>query len=282
MLLEGAGLKRVSVSTVHRAQGSERHTVIFDPVDGNNKFLQTEDARRLVNVALSRAQARLVVVLSAGDRQNPLFEQIATVIERRGAVQVATTGNELTPFFNFPADALGQTIRINSTIGEVVELIQAGKKFRLRDFQTGEIKTFVTEFVRSKVTRVSVSPTTNHSSPRERSFSPSESRPDRSAREIPLQPEPAKVSSLPVNSVLLPPNTVLLAIMDDETWFELARWAKIHGHLTPWDRSFCYSQGKRATKGDLPSEKQADVCKRILNEAAVLGFEFVALDRKRR
>ena len=47
VFLERAGYKRVRVSTVHKAQGSECHTVIFDPVDGDNRFLQTENARRL-------------------------------------------------------------------------------------------------------------------------------------------------------------------------------------------------------------------------------------------
>lgn len=65
--------KGISVSTVHKAQGSERRTVIFDPVDGNSNFLVGDEARRLVNVAFSRAEARLIVMLANADRQNPLF-----------------------------------------------------------------------------------------------------------------------------------------------------------------------------------------------------------------
>ncbi|MBC7728581.1 MAG: ATP-binding protein, partial [Microbacteriaceae bacterium] len=49
----------VKVSTVHRAQGSEAPVVLFDPADGAQPFLQTEEAQRLVNVALSRAQAKV-------------------------------------------------------------------------------------------------------------------------------------------------------------------------------------------------------------------------------
>lgn len=69
--------KNVSVSTVHKAQGSERRTVIFDPVDGTSNFLLGDQARRLVNVALSRAEARLVLMLSEADRQNLLFADAA-------------------------------------------------------------------------------------------------------------------------------------------------------------------------------------------------------------
>jgi hypothetical protein len=65
--------KGVTVSTVHRAQGSERRSLVFDPVDGTSDFLLGDTARRLINVALSRAEARLLVVLSEADRQNPLF-----------------------------------------------------------------------------------------------------------------------------------------------------------------------------------------------------------------
>lgn len=86
----------VSVSTVHKAQGSERRTVIFDPVDGGSNFLLGDEARRLINVALSRAEARLVLMLSEADRQNSLFSHPAF----RSATQskAPTTGQStLTP-----------------------------------------------------------------------------------------------------------------------------------------------------------------------------------------
>lgn len=79
-MLQERDLGAVQVSTVHRAQGRERHTILYDPVDGTSEFLQGEEARRLLNVALSRAQARLIVVLSALDQErNELLGQIATV-----------------------------------------------------------------------------------------------------------------------------------------------------------------------------------------------------------
>lgn len=71
------GNPRVAVRTVHSSQGMEFDTIIFDPVAGSSNFLRGDDAERLVNVALSRAKARLIICLSDGDRQNPLFSRIA-------------------------------------------------------------------------------------------------------------------------------------------------------------------------------------------------------------
>ena len=72
--LRAAGLPRVSVSTVHRAQGGERLVVFFDPVLGRSPFLRGEAGARLINVALSRAQARLVLFLAEEDKINPHFK----------------------------------------------------------------------------------------------------------------------------------------------------------------------------------------------------------------
>ncbi len=70
MLRHGGG-REVRVSTVHRSQGSERKIVIFDPVDAGTPFLNGETGQRLINVAASRAQAHLLVVLGEGDLKNP-------------------------------------------------------------------------------------------------------------------------------------------------------------------------------------------------------------------
>ncbi len=54
-----------SASTIHKAQGSQEHTVIVDltahSTDNPQKFFTGEDAENLINVALSRAQQNLVV-----------------------------------------------------------------------------------------------------------------------------------------------------------------------------------------------------------------------------
>lgn len=64
----------VKVSTVHRAQGSERLAVLFDPVDGRSGFLRGPEGARLVNVAFSRAEAHLAVFIGPRDHENPLLQ----------------------------------------------------------------------------------------------------------------------------------------------------------------------------------------------------------------
>jgi hypothetical protein len=71
--LTNAGLGSIRVGTVHSAQGSECHTVIFDPVAGKSRFLNGDEGKRLINVAISRTQARLVVLLSNDDLENPIL-----------------------------------------------------------------------------------------------------------------------------------------------------------------------------------------------------------------
>jgi hypothetical protein len=99
--LKNAGLNRIKVSTVHRAQGSQNHTIIFDPVDGTSNFMLDETiGPRLINVAISRAQARVVLLLSANDRENASLECIARIAgcpqaghdgaQSRAAVSVGT------------------------------------------------------------------------------------------------------------------------------------------------------------------------------------------------
>jgi DNA replication ATP-dependent helicase/nuclease Dna2 len=79
--LNARGLRKVRVSTVHAAQGSEMHTIIFDPVKGNSRFLTNPGTgARLFNVAISRAQACFVLLASVGDLEHPLLSAIADYI----------------------------------------------------------------------------------------------------------------------------------------------------------------------------------------------------------
>lgn len=71
--LLAAQMGAVKVMTVHRAQGSERLAVLFDPVDERSPFLRGPEGARLVNVALSRAEGYLAVFLGPGDNKNPLL-----------------------------------------------------------------------------------------------------------------------------------------------------------------------------------------------------------------
>lgn len=149
--LRHAGLKKVSVSTVHRAQGSERHTVIFDPVAGENDFLQTEDAKRLVNVALSRAQARLVLVLSPVDRTNPIFNQLATILDDAAdgsAKRSAKSIGEFASRDDYPDCLLNQVISYKSVIGKVVQIEASGRYIDVVDLGTGRTLTFSSELIR--------------------------------------------------------------------------------------------------------------------------------------
>ncbi len=62
--LAKVGLKDVRISTAHKAQGEEIRTVIFDPVDATSGFLSRDFGPNLLNVAISRAKARFIVVFT--------------------------------------------------------------------------------------------------------------------------------------------------------------------------------------------------------------------------
>ena len=66
-----------TVSTVHRAQGSEKRIVIFDPVCPTADFVAGEEGMRLVNVAFSRAQCRLIVMLQHRWEEHPALRFLA-------------------------------------------------------------------------------------------------------------------------------------------------------------------------------------------------------------
>ncbi|MBK8754665.1 MAG: DUF1566 domain-containing protein [Candidatus Competibacteraceae bacterium] len=144
MIREGL---RVKVSTVHRAQGSESPVVIFDPVQAANAFLQGEEARRLINVALSRAQGKLVLLLSAGDCQNPLFKAIFNIVWLSRTPQTATDICDYYRQPHFPHCALGKTVRIKSNVGKVTEILDGGARFILLNAQTGKEQTFIVSYL---------------------------------------------------------------------------------------------------------------------------------------
>jgi hypothetical protein len=98
-LLEEADLASVTVGTVHRFQGAERETIILDltesPPHTLSSFLGGVSLRdagsRLLNVALSRAQARLLIVGNLSYLRTHLSERhllsgILNDIEQRGGI----------------------------------------------------------------------------------------------------------------------------------------------------------------------------------------------------
>lgn len=98
-LLEEDSLANVTVGTVHRFQGAERDTIILDLTESEPHTLSSflggtslrDTGSRLLNVALSRAQVRLIIVadlsyLRARLSERHLLTGILTDIEQRGSV----------------------------------------------------------------------------------------------------------------------------------------------------------------------------------------------------
>jgi DNA polymerase alpha-associated DNA helicase A len=84
----------ISVSTVHRAQGSERTLVIFDPVDGTSSFLKGRDGERLINVAISRAKAHVIVPFVRDDLENSAL----SLLHKIASKSFQTAGKFAHPF----------------------------------------------------------------------------------------------------------------------------------------------------------------------------------------
>lgn len=111
--LRNGGYKRIQVSTVHRAQGSERDTVIFDPVAADNPFLNNEDlGPRLINVAVSRAKARILFFASPENRRHPYIAQIAGIIENADHSKQANSIHVFLARRDFPDCVIGKTVGI--------------------------------------------------------------------------------------------------------------------------------------------------------------------------
>lgn len=149
--LRARGLpESLRVSTVHRAQGSEAPVVLFDPADGAQPFLQGEEAQRLLNVALSRAQAKLVLFVSAADAAGallaPLMHRLRLSSDSRATVPLL----ELARHADFPANALGRRVTAGRHAGEVSCVSPDGAQFWLINAATGVQQLFDTEFWRRR------------------------------------------------------------------------------------------------------------------------------------
>ena len=140
----------VKVSTVHRAQGSEAPVVLFDPADGAQPFLQTEEASRLINVALSRAQCKVVVYLSPADHTNPLLAAIAHRLRLAGDTRDARPLLTLARQADFPANALGLRVVAGRHTGEVTRISPDGRQFWLVNERTGATQLIDTAFWRER------------------------------------------------------------------------------------------------------------------------------------
>lgn len=120
-MLGRAGYKRIQVSTVHRAQGSERDTVIFGPVAADNPFLNNEDlGPRLINVAVSRAKARVILFASPENRRNPFISQIAAIIENSDSLGRVDSIHKFINRTDYPLCIIGKTVGIQRKNGAVL------------------------------------------------------------------------------------------------------------------------------------------------------------------
>jgi len=90
-LIQDQKLESVQVSTVHRFQGREIDTVIFDVTDSDPlepRWFTTPDSRKLVNVALSRARRKLVIIANRDYVKKKLGSQLIDKV----VDHVASTG----------------------------------------------------------------------------------------------------------------------------------------------------------------------------------------------
>lgn len=144
-ILYRQGLKKVSVSTVHRAQGGERRVVLFDPVEAGSKFLSGNLGDRLLNVAISRAMARLFLFLSDGDKNNPKVAQIVALADAINDPKSRTselTLSDLIRRYGFGTDAIGKVVQVGTTVGEVRAFERSGEVIVVRCRRTGDLRKF--------------------------------------------------------------------------------------------------------------------------------------------
>jgi len=131
--LQEAELAGVTVSTVHRAQGSERKIVLFDPVMAATPFLNGRAGRRLINVALSRAKALLYVFASTGDLSNPVFASLAACLGRQEELQRTAIFCQLSNHPDFPRIMQGKVFGYMGMKLAFRELIHGGTTFVARE-----------------------------------------------------------------------------------------------------------------------------------------------------
>ena len=149
--LRARGLpETLRVSTVHRAQGSEAPVVLFDPADGAQPFLHGEAAQRLLNVALSRAQAKLVLFVSGADAASPLLAPLMQRLRLAGDDRPVTPLLALAGSPGFPANALGRRVSAGRHEGEVARVSADGRQFWLVNARTGAEQLIDAEFWRRR------------------------------------------------------------------------------------------------------------------------------------
>lgn len=151
-MLRAQGVKKVIVSTVHRIQGSEKSIIIFDPVDGTNNFLRDENGERLINVAISRAMACLVIFLSDNDCLHPIFKQIKNIHDLSKEASGYILLESIIFDQDFPGKFINKRVKFPGCIGKI-DTALTDDKVAVIDASSGETKTFDVGFLREKIKR---------------------------------------------------------------------------------------------------------------------------------
>lgn len=144
-------LKKVRVSTIHSEQGGEAAVVIFDPVAGCHEMSSGPEGRKSINVAISRAKAKLILTLSAGDRVNPLLAQICAIVDRQANRKPKPIA-EVLAHAQYITRAIGERVSVNAQVGEIIRFSRDGSTMWLAMESTGDEVTLSTdEFLASPV-----------------------------------------------------------------------------------------------------------------------------------
>ena len=112
-------------SPVTTNQNDRSRSTGIPTVDGLNEFLLQENGKKLINVALSRAQAKLILMLSDRDLRNPMFALMLDVVEEhvnrpiKPIEQVLGAPDYLT-------SAVGERVAINGQVAEIVKFSSTG------------------------------------------------------------------------------------------------------------------------------------------------------------
>ena len=123
--LHAAGIKGIQVDTVHRSQGMQAPVVIFDPVSGIHPLLMNDRGRQLINVAISRAQAKLIVMLSKTDAKNPTFAQMLEIVAKHNDRPIRAISQVLSDP-TFLTSAIGQRVRIDGQVADITRFSSNG------------------------------------------------------------------------------------------------------------------------------------------------------------
>ena len=127
------------------------------PDHGAQRFLQTEDGQRLLNVAISRAQAKIVVLMSRADAANPLLARIVHRLRLAADDRAAVPLAQLAGQPGFPASALGRKVRAGRFVGEVTSASADGAQFWMVNERTGAQQVFDAAFWRARAQAAPVS-----------------------------------------------------------------------------------------------------------------------------